>query len=426
MVVGGGGREHAMVRAFRRSPSAPHVIAAPGNPGIAADAETHPVGVGDHQALVALARERAVDLAVVGPEAPLVDGLADAFRAAGVRCFGPSRSAARLEGSKDFAKDVMAAAGIPTARHRTVRSVAEGLRAVRALGPPVAVKADGLAAGKGVVVATTVAEAREALEACLVARAHGEAGSAVVVEEGLAGPEVSLLALSDGAEVLGLPAARDYKRARDGDRGPNTGGMGAVSPVPDVPDELAERLLDEVHRPVVAEMARRGAPFTGVLYAGLMLTPDGPRVLEFNVRFGDPEAQAVLPRLGEDLVDLLAAGADGRLPERPPRALPEACVAVVMACAGYPVRPRLGDVIEGVEEAAGLAEVLHAGTALDDAGRLVTAGGRVLAVAGLGPGVVEARRRAYAAAELIRFRGRRMRRDIAARLGRPALAARGA
>jgi phosphoribosylamine--glycine ligase len=426
MVVGGGGREHAVVRALRRSPSAPLVIAAPGNPGIAADAEVHPVPVDDHGALVALARDRGVDLAVVGPEAPLVDGLADALRAAGVRCFGPSRAAARLEGSKAFAKEVMAAAGVATARHRTVGTVAEGVRAVRALGTPVAVKADGLAAGKGVVVAATTAEAREALEASLVARAHGDAGAAVVVEEGLTGPEVSLLALSDGARVVGLPAARDYKRARDGDRGPNTGGMGAVSPVPDVPHDLAERLLDEVHRPVVAEMARRGAPFSGVLYAGLMLTADGPRVLEFNVRFGDPEAQAVLPRLGGDLLELLAAGADGRLPERAPESAPDTCVAVVLACAGYPTHPRVGDVIEGVEEAARLAEVLHAGTALDDAGRLVTAGGRVLAVAGRGDGAPQARRRAYAAADLIRFRGRRMRRDIAARLDRPGRGTRGA
>jgi phosphoribosylamine---glycine ligase len=415
LVVGGGGREHAIVRALRRSPDGARVLAAPGNPGIARDAEVHPVGVGEHDALVALARKRAVGLVVIGPEAPLVGGLADRLAAAGIPAFGPSASAARLEGSKAFAKEVMAAAGVATARSRTVTDVDAGLAAVGELGPRVAVKADGLAAGKGVVMCEDAEEARGALEAALVAREFGEAGARVVVEEALSGPEVSLLALADGERVVGLPAARDYKRIGDGNRGPNTGGMGAVSPVPDVPDALAERLLDEVHRPVVAELARRGAPFRGVLYAGLMLTADGPRVLEFNVRFGDPEAQAVLPRLGDGMLDVLSAAAAGRLPDAPPSPSGDACVAVVLASAGYPAAPRTGDRIAGLEDAAAAgAEVFHAGTALDEAGHLVTAGGRVLAVAAQGEGVEEARRRAYAAADLVRFAGRQMRRDIAA------------
>jgi phosphoribosylamine--glycine ligase len=279
----------------------------------------------------------------------------------------------------------------------------------------VAVKADGLAAGKGVVVARSRQEAEDALTSCLVAREFGDAGRVVVVEEGMTGPEVSLLAISDGTRIARFPAARDYKPIGDGNTGPNTGGMGSVSPVPDVPDSLADDLLERVHRPVVAEMARRGAPFTGVLYAGLMMTPDGPRVLEFNVRFGDPETQALLPRVEEDLVALLRAAADGELPDRPVRVTSEACVAVVLAAAGYPGTPRAGDAIEGLDdaEAAG-AEVFHAGTSTDGAGRVVTAGGRVLAVSACGPSIAEARDRAYAAAARVRFDGRQMRTDIAA------------
>jgi phosphoribosylamine--glycine ligase len=413
LIVGAGGREHALVLAARRGGHA--VFCAPGNAGIAHDATVRPVAVTDDDGLIALAREVAADLVVIGPEAPLVAGLADRMRAAGIRTFGPSKAAAQLEGSKAFAKSVMAAAGVPTAAFETVTDVSIGMAAVEHLGLPVAIKADGLAAGKGVVVARTVDEARAALVACLDERVFGDAGSRVVVEEGMTGPEVSLLAVSDGERIVRLPPARDYKPIGDGNTGPNTGGMGSVSPPADVPDALADELLETVHRPVVAEMARRGTPFTGVLYAGLMLTPDGPRVVEFNTRFGDPETQCLLPRIDEDLVEVLIAAADGRLEDRPLRLSDEPCVAVVLAAAGYPGTPRSGDAIAGLDDAAALGvEVLHAGTAGNGDGGIVTAGGRVLAVAARGADVAAARRNAYAGAELIRFEGRQMRTDIGA------------
>jgi phosphoribosylamine--glycine ligase len=337
------------------------------------------------------------------------------MRAKGIRVFGPSGAAARLEGSKAFAKEVMDAAGVPTAAFAVVTDVAAGMAAVDRLGVPVAIKADGLAAGKGVVVARSPDEARVALAACLEEGAFGEAGSRVVVEEGMTGPEVSLLAISDGVRVVRLPPARDYKPIGDGNTGPNTGGMGSISPPADVDDALADHLLDTVHRPVIAEMARRGTPFTGVLYAGLMLTPDGPKVIEFNCRFGDPETQCLLPRIDEDLVEVMIAAADGSLEERPLRLAPEPCVAIVLAAVGYPGTPRAGDVIDGLDEAAATGvEVLHAGTDTDGDGRIVTAGGRVLAVAARGADVATARERAYAGARLIRFAGRQMRSDIGA------------
>lgn len=413
LVVGNGGREHALVRALASTGWT--VFAAPGNPGIAADADVRDIPVSDHAGLVALAADEGVDLVVVGPEAPLVAGLADALRAAGITVLGPSREAAQLEGSKAFAKEVMIAAGVPTGRSQTVRSVEEGMAAVAEFGLPVAVKADGLAAGKGVVIAQSADEARAALDAMIDEGVFGDAGRTVLVEEGLIGPEVSLLAISDGTAVARFPAARDYKPIGEGNTGPNTGGMGSVSPVPDIPDHLADQLVNEVHRPVIAEMARRGIPFSGVLYAGLMMTPGGPRVLEFNVRFGDPETQALLPRVTGDLGEVLLAAAAGGLDDAPVSVAPSASVAVVQAAANYPGDPRTGDRITGVAEAQATgAEVFQAGTALDADGALVTAGGRVLAVQARGDNVEQARQRAYAAASLIHFDGMQMRRDIAA------------
>ena len=413
LVVGGGGREHALVSALMKSPKTPRVICAPGNPGIAAQAEVRPIPLTDLDGLVALAAEVQADLVIIGPEAPLVAGLADRLRAAGIPTVGPSAAAAALEGSKAFSKEIMVAAGVPTAPSATVTDLDVGLFSADELGYPVAIKADGLAAGKGVVIARTKAEARVALEDCFVRERFGEAGRTVVIEAGLSGPEVSLLAVCDGTNVRRFPAARDYKPIGDANTGPNTGGMGSVSPIPDVPDDLADQLVDLVHRPVIAELARRGIPFVGVLYAGIMMTADGPMVLEFNTRFGDPETQAILPRLDEDLLDILDATANGTLSNDPVRVSPDACVAVVLAAAGYPDDPQLGDPLSGLTRAnASGSLVFHAGTALDANGRLVTAGGRVLAVAATGSDSDAARLRAYATATQIRFRGRQMRTDI--------------
>ncbi|MGA0068289.1 MAG: phosphoribosylamine--glycine ligase, partial [Miltoncostaeaceae bacterium] len=371
-----------------------------------------------HAGRGALATGESVDLVVVGPEAPLVAGLADDLRAAGVAVLGPSKAAAQLEGSKAFAKEIMLAAGVPTGRSETVTTVDAGMAAVAEFGLPVAVKADGLAAGKGVVIAHSDAEAREALESMLDDGVFGDAGRTVVVEEGLTGPEVSLLAISDGTAVARFPAARAYKPIGEGNTGPNTGGMGSVSPVPDISDHLADQLVDEVHRPVIAEMARRGMPFSGVLYAGIMMTPGGPKVLEFNVRFGDPETQALLPRVDGDLGAVLLAAAAGGLADKPVDVAPGASVAVVLAAANYPGDPRTGDVITGIAEAQATgAEVFQAGTAINADGELVTSGGRVLAVQALGDDVEQARGRAYEAAALIHFDGMQMRRDIAAGMG---------
>ncbi len=366
------------------------------------------VGADDVDALVRAARDEAADLVVVGPEAPLVAGLVDALGAEGIRAFGPTAAAARLEGSKAFAKEVMRDAGVPTAAYETVRTVDEGLAAIARY--PIVLKADGLAAGKGVVIAEDEAAAREALEAFLVERRFGT--ERVVVEEHLAGEELSLLALCDGERAIPMAPAQDYKRIFDGDRGPNTGGMGAYSPVAGVD---VDAIVAAAHQPVVDLLRERGTPFHGVLYAGLMLTADGPRVLEYNVRFGDPETQAVLPRLRSDLGEVLAKACDpGGLAGARLDWAGEWAVTVVLASAGYPESASKGDVIGGLDAISGDAEVTHAGTAARD-GALVTAGGRVLNVTALGRDAAAARDAAYAAADLITFEGRQLRRDVALR-----------
>jgi phosphoribosylamine---glycine ligase len=411
LVVGSGGREHALVRALLRSKAEPEVLCAPGNPGIAADVELLQVDAADTGGVVGAAMARGVDLVVVGPEAPLVAGLADELRAAGVACFGPSRAAAALEGSKAVAKRVMADAGVPTAAFSVVRTVSDGLAAVT--GYPTVIKADGLAAGKGVTVAADEDEARAALDAVLVERRFGP--MPVVVEDLLVGDEVSLLALCDGVRALPMAPAQDFKRIGDGDRGPNTGGMGSYSPVPGFDDARAAQLAAEVHQPVVDLLAARGTPFHGVLYAGLMLTAEGPKVLEYNVRFGDPETQAILPRLRSDLAELTRRASEpGGLEGATLEWDPQAAVTVVLASAGYPDAPRTGDVIAGLDDVPAGVEVTHAGTARRD-DEWVTAGGRVLGVTGLGPSIAAAREAAYAAADAIHFDGRQRRGDIARR-----------
>jgi phosphoribosylamine--glycine ligase len=417
LVVGSGGREHALVNALARSPQQPELLSAPGNPGIAAVARCFPTPVDDLDGLVALARQEAVDLVVIGPEAPLVAGLADRLAAVGITAFGPSRAAAQMEGSKAFAKEVMASAGVPTAQWAEVTTVEDGMAAIGGRYPAV-VKFDGLAAGKGVVVAPDEAAARGALTEMIEARRFGD--GPVVVEDFLDGEELTLFAICDGERAVPMVSAQDYKRIFDGDEGPNTGGMGAYSPVAGAlaPDEI----VAQIHQPVVDLLRERGTPFHGVLYAGLIDTADGLQVIEFNARFGDPETQVVLPRLRSDLLaTLVAATRPGGLASSGAMTFGDDCaVTVVLASAGYPESSSSGDVITGLEDAARAgAEVLHAGTARNDVGDVVTAGGRVLNVTAVGPDPATARDRAYAAADLIHFDGRQLRRDIAARAVEP-------
>ncbi|MCU0988178.1 MAG: phosphoribosylamine--glycine ligase [Xanthomonadales bacterium] len=415
LIVGGGGREHALAWAAAKSAGVERVYVAPGNAGTATEpkCENVPISAGDLGGLIGFARERGVGLTIAGPEGPLVNGIVDRFRAAGLKCFGPTAAAARLEGSKGFAKDFMARHGIPTAAYGTFTEVAPAIEFIRAHGAPIVVKADGLAAGKGVIVAQTTTQAEAAVLDMLAGNAFGDAGHRVVIEEFLEGEEASFIVMADGRNVLPLATSQDHKAAGDGDSGPNTGGMGAYSPAPVVDAALHRRVMDTVIRPTIDGMAADGAPFTGFLYAGLMISPAGEAtVLEFNVRFGDPETQPILMRLQSDLPELCLAAIDGRLDRAVARWDPRACLGVVMAAGGYPGLYEQGRRIHGLDsDFPEHVKVFHAGTRLDDHA-VVTAGGRVLCVCALGGDVTAAQRDAYAACSRIHWEGAWRRGDI--------------
>ncbi|HPF99136.1 MAG TPA: phosphoribosylamine--glycine ligase [Kiritimatiellia bacterium] len=416
LVVGGGGREHALAWKLAHDSSRPEVFCAPGNAGTASVGTNLDIAATDIPKLLAWAKQHRPALTVVGPEAPLCEGISDLFAAEGFKVFGPSRAAAQLEGSKAFAKDVMQAAGVPTAAYERFEDVGAAKAYIRKCGAPIVVKADGLAAGKGVTVAATVEQAEAAVDEALVQKAFGDAGCSVVVEECLVGEEASILALIDGERIVMLASSQDHKRVFDRDEGPNTGGMGAYSPAPVVTDDLWPVIREQVFERTLAELKRRGITFRGVLYAGLMMTAGGPKVLEFNCRFGDPETEAILPRWKGDLLPALEACADGRLEERLVQWKSEACVCVVMAAGGYPGSYSKGDVIEGLDIAGAMKDVVvfHAGTKLKD-GHVVTAGGRVLGVTALGADLGSAVKRAYEACGSIQFGRAHYRKDIAAR-----------
>ncbi|MFT8243669.1 phosphoribosylamine--glycine ligase [Roseomonas sp. BN140053] len=414
LLVGGGGREHALARTLSRSPLLTRLWCAPGNPGIAEVATCVPIRAEDIGALVAFARDQAVDLVVCGPEAPLTLGLADRCAEAGLRCFGPSAAAARLEGSKSFTKEICDAAGVPTARWARFTDSAAARDHLRVQGAPIVVKADGLAAGKGVVVAQSVAEAEAAVAAMMDDRAHGEAGAAVVIEECLLGEEISFFALCDGTQALPLAAAQDHKRVGEGDTGPNTGGMGAYSPAPAFTEALRDEVMARMIRPTLAEMAKRGTPFRGVLFAGLMLTAEGPKLIEYNVRFGDPECQVLCLRLRGDLLAALLAACEGGLDAVALDWSPDPAVVVVMAARGYPGTPLRGTAIGGLDAAAAVpgATVFQASTVAGPDGTVLADGGRVLGIAATAGSLREARDAAYAAVDALRWPEGFCRRDI--------------
>jgi phosphoribosylamine--glycine ligase len=416
LVVGGGGREHAIAAKLRESPLVDDLFAAPGSAGIAQVATCEPIAAGDVAGIVDFAERERIDLTVVGPEAPLVAGLVDELELRGLRAFGPTRAGARIEGSKAWTKELCRRAGIPTPASETFTDYQRARAYLDRLEPPIVVKADGLAAGKGVTVAEDAATADQALRASLVDRVFGDAGATVLVEEFVSGRELSVLAITDGAKFLELPSAQDSKRVGDGDTGPNTGGMGAYSPVPFVDDETYERIVDDVIFRAIAAMADEVGTYRGVLYAGMMLTEKGPTLLEFNCRFGDPETEAILPLVRADLAEVLLAAAEGDLADVHLGRAREACVTVVLASGGYPGEYKTGLPIDGLDEAAAQpdVDVFHSGTAVRD-GKVVTAGGRVLAVSARGKDLAQARERAYGAVSLISFDGIHYRRDIAAR-----------
>jgi len=418
LVIGGGGREHALAWAIAASPLVDQVYCAPGNAGIAEDAECVPIAVGDTAGLIAFCHKAAIDFVVVGPEAPLVAGLVDALESAGIAAFGPSQAAAALEGSKGFLKDLCAREGIPTAAYRRFRDAAAAKAYIAAQGAPIVVKADGLAAGKGVTIATTLAEAYAAVDMALGEARFGAAGAEIVVEECLQGEEASFFALVDGTNALPLAAAQDHKRVGDGDTGPNTGGMGAFSPTPLVTPAVEDMVMERIILPTVRAMHRDGRPFKGVLYAGLMLTEAGPQLLEYNVRFGDPECQVLMMRLRSDLMPALIATRDGVLKEVDLRWYDEAALCVVMAARGYPDDPQRGSEIRGLDAAASDPEtkIFHAGTR-HDGDRLLADGGRVLGVTALGRDLAAARDRAYRAVDKIDWPEGFCRRDIGVRRG---------
>ncbi|WP_341713170.1 phosphoribosylamine--glycine ligase [Erythrobacter sp.] len=414
LLLGSGGREHALAWKLAQSPMCDKLWAAPGNPGIAQEAECVDLDATNHAAVIDFCRSHAIGLVVIGPEAPLVDGLADSLRAAGIDTFGPSKQAAQLEGSKGFTKELCKRAGIPTARYERCNSLEQAWGKLKRFDPPFVLKADGLAAGKGVVIAETREEAQEALNDMFGGQ-FGSAGSEVVIEEFLTGEEASFFALTDGTAIVPIGTAQDHKRVGDGDTGPNTGGMGAYSPAPVLSEALQAQVMREIVEPTVRTMREEGMPYSGVLYAGLMLTRDGPQLIEYNARFGDPECQVLMMRLESDLVELMLACAQGRLGNiAPPRLADEFALTVVMAADGYPGTPKKGGAIYlGDAEAAG-AKVFHAGTALDD-GQLVASGGRVLNVTAKGASATEAQRKAYAALDAIAFPEGFCRRDIGQR-----------